>query len=427
MTPAPDLSHPLQGAILALRAQFFVAGALFATWGVHVPSIKAHYGLGERSLAFAMLAGGAGAVVALLYAGRVLARHAPRRVVPFMALGCVGAVGSLLVPSSYGLLLALMLAYGMAAALFDVAINDEATAIERHAGRPLMSGFHGMFSLGGMVGAATWSLLAAGGVTPFAHLVAASAALGGLALAASPFMLRAVRQRGAEPAPLSLPRGPLVLLGLHVVDAQHQAQADGQHPQRFHREVRHHPVVDVHREHRHGQGEQVDQQGRAQHVAVQRHLLGDRAPEPVAGALLDQFGRALVELELGPGRNGIAGVALLQQFARHPHFALARLRQQHQGLFTARGPAQQHAGFVVVQDQDDGEQRPVELGQALLEDAGGQAGPAGGAGKQGGRQALRAQRQPGRQGGAADRAAVQAGHLGQAVEQRIDPQVVVHG
>jgi hypothetical protein len=29
------------------------------------------------------------------------------------------------------LLLALMLAYGMAAALFDVAINDEATAIER--------------------------------------------------------------------------------------------------------------------------------------------------------------------------------------------------------------------------------------------------------------------------------------------------------
>ncbi|HEY8359739.1 MAG TPA: MFS transporter [Ramlibacter sp.] len=214
MTDRPDAARALRAAIHALRAQFFVAGALFATWGVHVPSIKAHYGLGESALAIAMLASGAGAVGALLYAGRVLARHAPRRVVPLMALGCVCAVGSLLVPSRYGILLALMLAYGAAAALFDVAINDEATAIERQGGRPLMSGFHGMFSLGGMVGAATWSLLAPLGVAPFAHLVAASATLGVLALVASPFMLRADRVPGGPSAPLSLPRGPLALLGL---------------------------------------------------------------------------------------------------------------------------------------------------------------------------------------------------------------------
>jgi predicted MFS family arabinose efflux permease len=207
-------SRALHGAIWALRAQFFVAGALFATWGVHVPSIKVHYGLGEQALAIAMLASGAGAVVALLYAGRMLARHAPGRVVPLMALVCVAAVGSLLVPSQYGLLLALMLAYGMAAALFDVAINDEATAIERQTGRRLMSGFHGMFSLGGMVGAASWSLLAAAGVSAPAHLAGASAALGVLALAASPFMLRESRTPQDGGAPLSLPRGPLVLLGV---------------------------------------------------------------------------------------------------------------------------------------------------------------------------------------------------------------------
>jgi predicted MFS family arabinose efflux permease len=204
----------MQPAVRALRAQFFVAGALFATWGVHVPSVKAHYGLGERSLAIAMLASGAGAVLALLQAGRVLARHAPRRVVPVMAVICVAAIGSLLSTSHYALLLALMLVYGMAAAIFDVAINDEATAIEQQAGRPLMSGFHGMFSLGGMVGAAAWSVLAGAGVSATGHLVGAAAVLGLLALAASPFMLRQVREPHAEGAPLSLPRGPLVLLGL---------------------------------------------------------------------------------------------------------------------------------------------------------------------------------------------------------------------
>ena len=211
----PDVPRRLHRAIRALRAQFFVAGALFATWGVHVPSVKAHYGLGEQSLAIAMLASGVGAVVALLYAGRVLARHAPARVVPRMGLLCVAAVGSLLIPSHFGWLLALMLAYGMAAALFDVAINDEATVIEREAARPLMSGFHGMFSLGGMAGAAAWSLLAPAGVSPLVHLVAASAALGALALAATPFMLRGRRQQqGTDRPPLSLPRGRLALLGL---------------------------------------------------------------------------------------------------------------------------------------------------------------------------------------------------------------------
>jgi predicted MFS family arabinose efflux permease len=215
LTPAsPVPSRSLRAATWALRAQFFVAGALFATWGVHVPSIKAHYGLGEQSLAIAMMAAGVGSVVALLYAGKVLARHAPRRIIPMLAFVCTASVGSLLVPGAYAGLLLLMLAYGTAAALFDVAINDEATAIEREAGRPLMSGFHGMFSLGGMLGAAAWSVLATAGASPLQHLLGAAASLAVLALAASAFMLRQVRQVEAGGSPLSLPRGPLLLLGV---------------------------------------------------------------------------------------------------------------------------------------------------------------------------------------------------------------------
>src|SRR5262245_12277634 len=119
----------LRAATWALRAQFFVAGALFATWDVHVPTIKTDYGLGERALAIALLASGVGSVLALLQAGRVFAHVAPRRVIPMLALVCMVTIGSLLLPSRYAWLLLLMLAYGTAAALFDVAINDEATAI----------------------------------------------------------------------------------------------------------------------------------------------------------------------------------------------------------------------------------------------------------------------------------------------------------
>jgi predicted MFS family arabinose efflux permease len=215
MPGSTTLPRSLRAAIRALRVQFFVAGALFATWGVHVPSVKTHYGLGEASLAMAMMAMGIGSVVALLYAGKVLARHTPRTVLPVLALVCTGAIGSLLAPSSFALLLGLMLAYGIAAALFDVAMNDEASMIERESGRPLMSGFHGMFSLGGMAGAAAWSLLAPAGVTPMQHLVGAAVVLAVLAFVASVFMLRHERDpEAAGGAPLSIPRGALLLLGL---------------------------------------------------------------------------------------------------------------------------------------------------------------------------------------------------------------------
>jgi predicted MFS family arabinose efflux permease len=215
LTPAfPVPSRGLRLATWALRAQFFVAGALFATWGVHVPSVKSHYALGEQALAIAMMAAGIGSVAALLCAGKVLARFTPRRILPVLTVACTVSIGSLLAPSRYAWLLVLMLTYGAAAALFDVAINDEATVIERQAGRPVMSGFHGMFSLGGMVGAAAWSLLATAGTTAMQHLVGGACALALVAFAASRFMLRQDRHVQAGTTPWSLPRGPLLLLGV---------------------------------------------------------------------------------------------------------------------------------------------------------------------------------------------------------------------
>ena len=61
------------------------------------------------------------------------------------------------VPGSWTPLALMMLVFGITGSLVDVAINTEATEVEHRTGQALMSGFHGMFSLGGMVGAAAWS------------------------------------------------------------------------------------------------------------------------------------------------------------------------------------------------------------------------------------------------------------------------------
>ena len=46
------------GTRWAARAQFFCSGFVFATWGVHIPTVKSHYGVDEAELGLAMLAAG---------------------------------------------------------------------------------------------------------------------------------------------------------------------------------------------------------------------------------------------------------------------------------------------------------------------------------------------------------------------------------
>ena len=201
-------------ASVALRTQFFVLGTLFATWGVHVPTVKAHYGLGEQALAIAMLAGGVGALAALAQAGRVVGRHGPSAVTAAMGVLCCLAIACLLAFPFYAALLVVMLVFGVTGSLFDVAINAEASEIERLAARPLMSGFHGMFSLGGMAGAGLGSAAPALGLTPQGHLLLATGVAAVAALLASRAMLPVPEHDPEEKRPLSLPRGPLLLLGV---------------------------------------------------------------------------------------------------------------------------------------------------------------------------------------------------------------------
>nr|WP_255763676.1 MFS transporter [Pelomonas sp. P7] len=197
-----------------MRAQFFVLGVMFATWGVHVPTVKGHYGLGEQALAIAMLASGVGALLALAQAGRVVGRWGPRAVSAAMGVLCCASVACLLAWPAYAALLAVMLVFGVTGSLLDVAINTEATEIERLAARPLMSGFHGMFSLGGMAGASLGSAAPALGLSPQAHLLVATGLGAAVVLVASRAMLPVPEHNAEEKHPLSLPRGPLLLLGV---------------------------------------------------------------------------------------------------------------------------------------------------------------------------------------------------------------------
>jgi len=200
----------------ASRAQFFSSGFIFATWGVHVPTVKAHYGIDEAQLGLAMLAAGAGAMFGLTSAGRWIGRHGPRRMAALC--GCIYALllAGLIAMPGYFFLLALLAVFGLVTSVFDVAINAEAAQLELLGGKPLMSGMHGMFSLGGMAGAASGSAALAAGLGTQAHLMWVAAAMVLMVAAASWRMLPkppAARDASADHS-FRLPRGVLAVLGV---------------------------------------------------------------------------------------------------------------------------------------------------------------------------------------------------------------------
>ena len=92
-------------------ALFFVNGATFATWGVHIPTIKARFGLTDAMLSLAMLAVAGGALLAMGPVGRWVTRVGSARAATASGLVfALATVAILAMPSFWWLLPALFFA-----------------------------------------------------------------------------------------------------------------------------------------------------------------------------------------------------------------------------------------------------------------------------------------------------------------------------
>jgi hypothetical protein len=91
-------------------------------------------------------------------------------------------------------------------------MNAHAVLVEERYGRPIMSSFHGLFSLGGLVGAALAGGAMEVGLPPVEHLATSAAMLGAAVLAAWPALLPTMPAPAGGPL-FVLPRGRLAVLG----------------------------------------------------------------------------------------------------------------------------------------------------------------------------------------------------------------------
>lgn len=210
----------LARALMSTRALFAALGVLGGVWGVHIPSVKQTYGLDEASLSLVLLSAAIGAVLSLLLAGRLIGRIGVPRSAALAGLLLSALLGLVLWWPGLALLLPAMVLFGAVMSLFDVTINTEGTAIESLGKRAVMSQLHGMFSLGGMTGAALGSALLHADIAATTQLTGVSVAMALLVLLASRNMLPALAHQPepgeAEQAHFVWPRGALLVIGLLI-------------------------------------------------------------------------------------------------------------------------------------------------------------------------------------------------------------------
>lgn len=154
--------HPL----IANRTAFMVIGCLEAAWAPLVPYVKSAFSLDEEALGLLMLCSGLGSIISLPVSGWLCMKFGAKRVVYFSGFLMALALLAISLMVNVWLTALMLMIFGGCTISIDVAANINGVAIEHQTGKHLMSGFHGGYSLGTLIGAGVMSVLFSLGVVP---------------------------------------------------------------------------------------------------------------------------------------------------------------------------------------------------------------------------------------------------------------------
>jgi MFS family permease len=183
----------------ALAVLFLVDGAGFGTWAAHVPVFKQFLHIENGSLTFVLISVIVGAIISMPVTGQLIAHYGSRRVIRNAAIGYVLMIGLLAQASSFWLLVIFAGLFGAAKGAFDISVNAQAMAVEKHYGRSSMSFFQGCWSAGGLLGAGAAGLMLQRQGTVRSDLSFTAGVLGLCCIVTLPMLVdEAVRPRAAS-------------------------------------------------------------------------------------------------------------------------------------------------------------------------------------------------------------------------------------
>jgi MFS family permease len=149
---------------IAVSLIFVVHGVISGTYAARLPWLQDHIRASPGVLGAVMITQTVGALAAMPATGRVVHRLGARTGMRILiALFCPMVIPLALAPNGWWLAAAFGV-FGAAAGCADVAMNAHAVRIERRLDRSIMSGLHGLWAVGMLIGSTIGGLCAGAGI-----------------------------------------------------------------------------------------------------------------------------------------------------------------------------------------------------------------------------------------------------------------------
>ncbi|MGW7755541.1 MFS transporter [Streptomyces violaceusniger] len=205
--------RPVRRARIAVAAVFAVHGAVTGNFATRIPWIQERLDLSAGQLGLALAFPAIGASLAMPLAGRISHRFGARAALRgLLALWTAWLVMPPLAPGLVWLCGALFV-FGATAGTSDVAMNALGVEVENRLGRSIMSGLHGMWSAGALIGSAAGTIAAHAEADARLHLGIAAGVLTVLGAVACRWVLdlRSAPEEHPPPRFALPPRSALII------------------------------------------------------------------------------------------------------------------------------------------------------------------------------------------------------------------------
>ncbi len=150
--------HP-NAARNAVRFIFFVCGLGLASWAPIVPYVKQRLGIDDGVLGLLMLLIGGGALFIMPFSTVLLNKFGTRKIIFLSGITLAFILPMLLIANSIMAMGIKLFCFGMCMGGIEVSANAHSILIQKLFERPILSGLHGIFSVGGLTGSLGLGLL----------------------------------------------------------------------------------------------------------------------------------------------------------------------------------------------------------------------------------------------------------------------------
>ncbi|HEY3776207.1 MAG TPA: MFS transporter [Solirubrobacteraceae bacterium] len=166
-------------AIRATYVAFAGIGVINASWAARIPQVKSQLGLTSSALGLVLLASAAGSLLSLPGAGPLVVRLGSSRAFKWISLLSASGIAVVAFGSRASVVAVVvgLFLMGLAAGIWDVAVNVQGARIEQHVDRPMMSRFHAWYGVGTVIGAIVGVAMVAAHVSVTVHLLVVACVL----------------------------------------------------------------------------------------------------------------------------------------------------------------------------------------------------------------------------------------------------------